>query len=51
VFFDSQAMISLLDKVDHARTVDNQRRRGSVIAGFGMCCSEAASICVSSPPN
>jgi hypothetical protein len=51
MFFDSQARISLLGEVNHARTVDNQRRCGATIAGFGTCCSEAGSICVSSPPN
>jgi hypothetical protein len=51
MFLDSQAKISLLGEVDHARTVDNLRRRGAAIAGFRTCCSEAGSICVSSPPN
>ena len=32
-------------------TVDNLRRRGAAIAGFGTCCSEAESICVAPPPN
>ena len=31
-------------------TVDNQRRRRAVIAGFRTYCSEAGSICVSPPP-
>jgi hypothetical protein len=43
--------MSLLGEVDHARMVDNLRRRGAAIAGFGTCCLEAGSICVSSPPN
>jgi hypothetical protein len=51
VFFDSQAGISLLGEVSHARTADNLRRRGAVIAGFRVCCSEAGSICVAPPPN
>ena len=51
VFFDSQAGISLLGKVDRATPVDNQRRRGAAIAGFRTCCSEAGSICVTPPPN
>jgi hypothetical protein len=51
VLFNSQARISLLGEVDHACTVDNLSRRGAAIAGFGMCCLEAGSICVSSPPN
>jgi hypothetical protein len=34
VFFDSQAMISLLGEVGRATPVDNLRRRGAVIAGF-----------------
>jgi len=51
VFFDSQAGISLLGEVNRATPVDNQRRRGAAIAGFGTCCSEAGSICVKPPPN
>jgi hypothetical protein len=51
VFFDSQARINLLGEADHAHMVDNLRRRGVTITGFGMCCSESGSICVSSPPN
>jgi hypothetical protein len=51
MFFDSQARISLLGEVDCACMVNNQRRHGVAIAGFRMCCSEAGSICVSSPPN
>jgi len=51
VFFDSQARISLLGEVNRATPVDNQRRRGAAIAGFGTCCSEAGSICVKPPPN
>ena len=51
MFFDSQAGISLLGEVNRATPVDNQRRRGAAIAGFGTCCSEAGSICVKPPPN
>jgi hypothetical protein len=51
VFFDSQAMISLLGEVSHARMADNLRRRGVTILGFRACYSEAGSICVSPPPN
>jgi hypothetical protein len=51
VFFDSQARISLLSEVSHARMAGNLRRRGAAIAGFRECCSEAGSICVSPPPN
>lgn len=32
-------------------SVDNLRRRGAVIAGFGTCCSEAKSSCVATPQN
>jgi hypothetical protein len=51
MFFDSQARICLLGKVNHARMVDNPRGHCAAIVGFGTCCSEAGSICVSSPPN
>jgi hypothetical protein len=51
VFFDSQARISLLGEISHARTADNLRRCGAMIAGFREYCSEAGSICVSPPPN
>ena len=51
MFFDSQVRISLLGEVDRACTVDNLRRVGAAIAGFGTCCSEAGSTCVDSPPN
>ena len=44
VFFDSQARISLLGEVNRATPVDNLRRRGAAIAGFGTCGSEAGSI-------
>jgi hypothetical protein len=45
VFFDSEARISLLGEVSRATLVDNLRRRGAAIAGFGTCCSEAGSNC------
>jgi hypothetical protein len=51
MFFDSQARISLLGKLDRAPLVDNQRRCCAEIAGFGTCCSEAGSNCVVIPPN
>jgi hypothetical protein len=51
VFFDSQARISLLGKVSHARLVDNLRRCGAVIVVFGTCCLEAGSNFVAIPPN
>jgi hypothetical protein len=51
VFFDLQARINLLGEMSYARTADNLRRRGAVIAGFRACCSEAGLICVSPPPN
>jgi hypothetical protein len=50
VFFDSQVRISLLGEV-RATPVDNLRRRGASIAGFGACCSEAGLDCVATPPN
>ena len=37
VFFDSHAGISLRGEVNRVCTVDNQRRRGAAIAGFGSC--------------
>jgi hypothetical protein len=43
VFFDSQARISLLGEVGHATPVDNLRRHGATIVGFGTYCSEAKS--------
>jgi hypothetical protein len=35
VFFDSQAKISLLGEVDYAAPVNNPRRHGAKILGFG----------------
>ena len=37
VFFDSHAGISLRGEVNRVCTVDNQRRHGAAIAGFGSC--------------
>ena len=43
--------LAFLARSTGQRTVDNLRRRGAAIAGFGTCCSEAESICVAPPPN
>ena len=37
VFFDSQEGISLRGEVNRVCMVDNQRRRGAAIVGFGSC--------------
>jgi len=47
VFFDSQVRISLLGEVDRAVPLDNQRRRGAKVIGFGSLSSEAGSVCCS----
>ena len=43
--------LAFLARSTGLRTVDNLRRRGAAIAGFGTCCSEAESICVAPPLN